>query len=282
MRSVLYCPANNQRAIQKVPTIAADWFVFDLEDSVAQEEKASAREALKSAFESGNFSDRNSVIRCNSIDSAYAAEDIRLAASCRPGAVLLPKVSSVQDVELFDRLARDVELDRSVRCWFMLETASGINNVSSIVNAGVACEWPLQALVVGHNDLASETNVSLDHERRYLVPWLMQVVLAAKAHELQVLDSVWNKFKDIDGFKAEALQGKQMGFDGKTLIHPSQVDIANAVFTPLDEEIEHAKLVVKTFELPENKTVNVVNLQGEMVERLHYQRALKLLRKFSG
>jgi len=281
MRSVLYCPANNQRAIKKLPSIAADWIVFDLEDSVAPDAKGTAREALESAFESGLVSGRNTVIRCNPVDSEYVMADIRTAAQCRPHAVLLPKVGSTQDVEAFVRVAHDVALDNSVGCWFMLETARGVSNAGSIVNAGIACEWPLQALVVGHNDLASETNVALEHERRYLVPWLMQIVLAAKAHDLQVLDSVWNNFKDVEGFELEALQGKQMGFDGKTLIHPLQVEVANKVFSPSEEELKSAKRIVETFELPENQSVNVVNLQGEMVERLHYERARKLLEKYS-
>jgi len=281
MRSVLYCPANNQRAIQKVPSIAADWIVFDLEDSVAPDVKGLAREALKSAFDSGQFSTRKTAIRCNSVDTEYVVNDMRAVAQIQPDAVLLPKVSSAQDVETFVSLARNVALNKSVRSWFMLETARGVNNVNSIVEAGLACDWPVQALVVGHNDLSSETNVTLEHERHYMVPWLMQVVLAAKAHDLQVLDSVWNNFKDVSGFEAEALQGRRMGFDGKTLIHPLQVEVANIVFSPTEEELASAQLIVETFERPENQLANVVNLQGEMVERLHYQRARKLLEKYT-
>ena len=278
-RSALYVPASNQRAIDKSAEIDADWIIFDLEDSVAVENKTTAADALVKAFKARESGRSGTAIRCNAVGSDDFLRDIKTIAQCRPDAVLLPKVSSVDEVKLFAVRAEAAELPAEIDSWFMIETAAGIAALREIIEAAGAMRWTLSTLVVGHNDIASETGVSLDHDRRYLVPWLMQIVLQAKQAELQVLDSVWNNFRDLQGFENEALQGREMGFDGKTLIHPSQVEPATRLFSPSVEEVTRARLIVDTFALPENLQSNVLQVNGEMVERLHLHQAQQLLQK---
>lgn len=278
-RSALYVPASNQRAIEKTASINADWIIFDLEDSVAVEGKAEARAALKSAFKERNFGSSRAAIRCNATDSDAFIVDMQTIAVCRPDAVLLPKVRSVEDVQLFSEQATAVELGIETNTWFMIETVGGISQLGEIITSAAVLPWTLSTLVVGHNDIAAETGVSLDHDRRYMIPWLMQIVLQARHSGLQVLDSVWNNFRDLEGFENEALQGRQMGFDGKTLIHPSQVEPATRLFSPSADEVSRARLIVDTFAMPQNLQSNVLNINGEMVERLHLEQALRLLQK---
>ncbi|OED39097.1 hypothetical protein AB833_16270 [Chromatiales bacterium (ex Bugula neritina AB1)] len=276
-RSILYLPASNTRALEKSRGIEADSLVFDLEDSVIASSKSAARESLLAAFSAGSFGDSQTVIRCNTVGSADYLKDLETIRECAPDSVLLPKVSSTNDLCVFQADAVKAGLPDQITCWYMIETAAGVANLASIVEAGKISRWPVAALVVGHNDLAKETGVSLQSDRKYLQPWLMQIVLQAKAAQIHVFDSVWNDFKDLDGFGREALQGKQMGFDGKTLIHPSQVAIANKQFLPGAEELKRAREIIAAFALPENSDAGVLNLNGEMVERLHLRQALSLL-----
>ena len=276
-RSVLYVPASNQRAIEKSSTINADWIVFDLEDSVAVEAKALAREALIEAFRHGKIVNKRSVIRCNAVDTEEFSADVKAIADCLPNAVLIPKVESTDTVRQFCKIAEDADLNQRISSWFMIETANGIAQLADIIHSAKSMNWLLTTLVVGHNDIASETGVSLDLDRKYMIPWLMQIVLHARANDLRVLDSVWNNFKDLVGFEKEANQARQMGFDGKTLIHPAQVDIASRIFSPTEDEIIRAKRIVDAFNKTENLQMNVVNIDGEMFERLHLQQAERLL-----
>lgn len=278
-RSVLYVPAGNQRAIDKSASIDADWIIFDLEDSVGIDNKADARAALVNAFTARQFGHSHAAIRCNAVESNEFLADITAIAACCPDAVLLPKVSAAGDVQLFSEQAAAAGLSENTKSWFMVETAGGLVNLDKIIRSAAEIPWSLSTLVVGHNDIASETGVSLEHDRRYMIPWLMQVVLHAKQAELQVLDSVWNNFRDLVGFEKEARQAKDMGFDGKTLIHPAQVEPATRLFSPTDDEIARAMLIVNTFAQPEHQQSNVLAIEGEMVERLHLQQAQRLLDK---
>lgn len=278
-RSALYVPAGNQRAIEKTASINADWIIFDLEDSVAVERKAEARLALKDAFQNRDFGSSRVAIRCNATGSDAFLSDMQTIAVCQPDAVLLPKVGSGNDVKLFSEQAGAVELGTETNTWFMIETVSGIAQLGEILTSAAELPWSLSTLVVGHNDIAAETGVSLDHDRRYMIPWLMQIVLQARQSGLQVLDSVWNNFRDLEGFEKEALQGRQMGFDGKTLIHPSQVEPATRLFSPSADEVARARLIVDTFAMPQNLQSNVLDINGEMIERLHLEQALQLLQK---
>ena len=279
-RSALYLPASNARAIEKSRTIDADIIIFDLEDSVAPDAKEVARQQLTDAFSNSGFGDSRTVIRCNAIGSEDYLNDIRTVAQCNPQAILLPKVSSAADVLQFQSDSAEAGLNESMRSWFMIESSGGIVELPQIIKAGLNGRVLLQGLVVGHNDLARETGVSVAQNRVFLMPWLMQIILLAKHHHIEVLDSVWNDFKDLDGFRLETQQAKAMGFSGKTLIHPSQVEIANSTFYPDRQEILRAQKIVAAFELPANRDAGVINLDGEMIERLHLQQATEMLFRY--
>jgi len=278
-RSALYVPAINTRAIEKSRSINSDAVIYDLEDSVAPAQKAQAREQLTEAFGKSRNADKTCLIRSNPIGSADYLKDLQTVVDCKPDILLLPKVCSVEDVEVFEKDAVVAGIPVNMKTWFMIETADGIADLAAIVEAGVNIRWPVTGLVLGHNDLSLETGVSLENDRQYLIPWLMQVVLCAKKNKLLVIDSVWNDFRNLDGFEREARQARSMGFDGKSLIHPSQVDPANRAFAPSDEEIEEAEAIVAAFTDPANEAAGVINMNGKMVERLHLQQAQQVLAK---
>ena len=280
-RSVLYVPAINARAIEKSRSIDSDAVIYDLEDSVEQSQKAQARQQLVEAFTAPRIDDKRYLIRCNPVGSSEYLLDLDTVRVANPDALLLPKVSSAKEVEIFEKDASAAELPVGLNTWFMIETAAGIANLNEIVEAGLRTKWPVTGLVIGHNDLSLETGVSLSNDRQYLLPWLMQVVLCAKKNKLPVLDSVWNDFKDLAGFAREVEQGKSMGFDGKSLIHPSQVEVANRLLSPSTEEIAKADGIVAAFNEPGNENAGVINLNGNMVERLHLQQAQQMLARVS-
>ena len=280
-RSALYVPGINARAIEKSRSLNSDAIVYDLEDSVAPGQKAQARQQLIDAFSTPRIDDKLLLIRCNPIDSAEYLLDLETVRECNPDALLLPKVSSVDEVKTFEKDAIVAALPTGINTWFMIETAAGVASLNEIVEAGFDTRWPVSGLVVGHNDLALETGVSLSNDRQYLIPWLMQVVLCAKKNKLLVLDSVWNDFKNTDGFEHEAEQGRLMGFDGKSLIHPGQIEASNRLFAPSAAEIAEAHEIVAAFADPANANSGVINLNGKMVERLHLQQAHRTLARSS-
>lgn len=276
-RSALYLPSCNSRAIEKSRGIDTDCIIFDLEDAVGATEKEPARQALCEAFERGGFGESATAVRVNEIGSDDYRRDLDTVARCGADLIMLPKVSSADAVSQFNRDALAAGLPASVRSWFMIETVAGLTDLPAIAAAGVEADYALQCLVVGSNDIARETGVSIERDRRYLVPWLMQIVLIARRHRLLVLDGVWNRFADTDGFQREARQGVEMGFDGKSLIHPTQVPVANEVFSPSSEQIAWARRIVAAFAEPDNADRNVLNLDGQMVERLHLEQAQQTL-----
>lgn len=278
-RSVLYVPATNARAMTKAWTLGTDSIVFDLEDAVASCAKAGARQALVSHLAEHRRAGVEIVIRVNAVGSPEFKEDIAAIAITNPDAVLLPKVDSPEDLRMFNDYAARFGLARNVRTWSMVETPKGIVALDSIVTTGVSLTHTLDCLVVGTNDIAKETGIWQGDQRKYLVPWLMDILLIAKRHGISVLDGVWNDFKNQTGFEAEALQGMRMGFDGKTLIHPTQVGPVNRVFSPSHEAIEAAQRIVDAFSDPAHIALNVINLDGRMVERLHFEQAKQLLEK---
>lgn len=277
LNSVLYLPASNVRALEKARTIPADAIVFDLEDSVAPQAKAQAREQLISALKQGDYGGSVTVVRTNQIDSPDYLKDLDTIVKCRPQVVLLPKVSTATHVATFEQDALARGLKEGTGVWYMIETAGGLVNLENIIQTGVNSRYEPECLVVGHNDLAVETGVTVTPGREYLIPWLMQLVLHAKHNRLTVLDSVYNNHKDLAGFEAQTLQAKAMGFSGKSLIHPAQVDICNRVFSPTAAEIEHARAVVAAFASAENSGAGVISLNGEMIERMHLEQAKQVL-----
>ncbi len=277
--SALYLPASNTRAIEKSRTIAADAVIFDLEDSVAPAAKAEAREQLAAAFKQGGFG-KTTVIRCNAINTPDYLLDLDVLGACQPDAVLVPKVSSLENVETFESDTINRGIAGKFNTWYMIETAAAVVNLKEIAQAGIDTRSQLSCLVLGHNDLAVETGVSVEGNRQYLVPWLMQAVLIARHFNLTVLDSVYNDHKDLTGFEAEAAQARAMGFNGKSLIHPAQVEITNRVFQPGEQEIAEARAIVSAFSRPENVNAGVISLDGRMVERLHLAQAQRLLDRY--
>lgn len=270
-RSVLFVPAANARAIDKVAALPADAVIFDLEDSVGPGERESARANLVGRVRGGGFGRREVVVRVSAADSAAFDGDLAAALACRPDAVLLPKVDDAAMLRATaDRLAAAAA---PARLWAMVETPRAILAVAAIA----AADPRLACLVVGPNDLARLTGVAMRPGRAALVPWLMAVVTAARAFGLAVLDGVYNNFRDGGGFAAECAQGAELGFDGKTLIHPTQIEAANRAFSPAPAEFERARRIVAAYGDPANAGRGALSLDGEMIERLHLEQARQLL-----
>ena len=279
-RSALFMPGSNARALDKARSIDCDTILFDLEDSVSIEQKALARDQVAAALRAGGYGGRELVVRVNPLGTALFEDDLRMAVAAGAQGVLLPKTDSAADVVAVERGLEALGAGPGLGIWAMIETPRAILAIAEIAaqaRSGQAEAGRLAALAVGPNDLAKMTGVRNDGGRTYLLPWLSQVVLAAKAHGITALDGVYNAFQDDDGFAAECRQGRAMGFDGKTLIHPRQVGPANALFGPDEEELAWARKVVAAFALPGNETANVINLDGGMVERLHLDQARALL-----
>ena len=279
LRSVLYLPASNSRAIEKARSLPADAVIFDLEDAVAPDAKPQARRNLEDAFATGAVAAGINVIRVNALDCEEFAEDLLTVGRCRPHAMLVPKVSHPDEVTSIWR-SMDAAFGAAVPAlWCMIETASGVQHAERIAVSAHGEGRAIDCLVIGTNDIARETGVSMGQDRQFMLPWLMTAVLAAKAHGLAILDGVWNDFGDTDGFAAEAMQGRMMGFDGKTLIHPTQVEPANRIFAPDAETVENARRIAAAFADPANAGKGVINMEGRMVELLHLEMAQRVLQK---
>ncbi|CAN7230383.1 CoA ester lyase [Phyllobacterium sp. LjRoot231] len=275
-RSVLYVPASNTRAMAKTASLNADAIIFDLEDAVAPDVKEDAREALRNYFHAHQHCTAERIIRINCLSSEWGAEDLLAARACRPEAILLPKVETPQDITGVAEILEETDASEGIRLWAMIETPRGILNADEIAELGLRSTARLDCFVVGSNDISKETGTK---GRALLATWLMQVLLCAKAGKLDIIDGVYNNFADLDGFAAECDEAAQMGFDGKTLIHPSQIEIANTVFLPDPESVAEARFIVQAFSDRENLNKGVISLNGKMVERLHLEAAKKLLAK---
>lgn len=273
----MYVPAANARALAKASALDCDVLIFDLEDAVAPAMKEGARQNLVDLFSGARPTSQELVIRINGIGSADFALDLAALALCRPDAVLLPKVSAARDFDTLVAATLTHGVDPALRIWAMIESPAALVSLDEIARAGLQSTGRLDCLVVGTNDLSKDTGVFPGDGRAFLLPWLMNIVLVAKHHGLCVLDGVWNDFADMAGFEAEANQGVKMAFDGKTLIHPSQVAPANRAFSPSESAVHDARRVVAAFDRPEHAMAGVISLDGKMVERLHLAQALRLL-----
>ena len=273
LRSVLYMPGANERALVKARELPADALILDLEDAVAPEAKAQARERVCAAAASGDYGDRVVTIRVNAIDTAWHAEDLAAAASAGPDAVVVPKVSGAEDVRATERALEAGGAPSSTRIWAMLETPAAVLAAAEIAGASER----LAVLVMGTNDLANELYAQSDPDRASLLASLSICVLAARAAGRSILDGVYNDVRDLDGFAAECRQGRRYGFDGKTLIHPGQVEPCNAAFSPSDEEVEHAHRVIDAFEQATRAGAGVATVDGQMIENLHVANARRVL-----
>jgi citrate lyase subunit beta/citryl-CoA lyase len=280
-RSVLYVPATNEKALAKLPSLHCDAAIIDLEDSVAPERKEAARERMREFLGAEGRRHKEIVIRINALSSEWGGEDLLAARACGPDAILLPKVDTPRDVLDANDALDETDAPASLKLWAMVETPKAMLNLGAIAELGRDPSARLECFVAGTNDLVKETGILATADRRYLVPWLMQTVLAARAGGLDILDGVSNDFRDAEAFARECGQARAMGFDGKTLIHPAQIEPANAVFSPSEAEIAEAEAIAKAFAKPENAGRGAISLDGRMVERLHLEQAGRLLARIA-
>ncbi|MEL6451426.1 MAG: CoA ester lyase [Pseudomonadota bacterium] len=268
LRSVLYIPGSKPRALDKARGLPVDAIIFDLEDAVSLEEKEAARTTLAEALATGGYGARMKIVRINGLDTAWGAADAAAAKDMGADAILLPKVSSPADLDALAEITGDTPL------WAMMETPLGMLNAAQI-----AAHPLLAGMVMGTNDLAKELQSQFRPDRLPLLTGLGLCVLAAKAHSCAIIDGVYNAFKDADGLAVECAQGRDMGFDGKTLIHPAQIDVANAAFSPSQDDIDLARRQIAAFEEVEAAGQGVAVVDGRIVENLHIVTARETLAK---
>ena len=274
-RSVLYMPGSNARALEKAKSIPADALILDLEDAVAPEAKETARAQVCAAVKAGGYGHRELVIRVNALDTPWGQADLEAAAAAAPDAVLLPKPGTGADiVRATEALARAGAPDKT-RLWAMIETPLAILNLQDIAAASQRQGARLSCFVLGLNDLVKETRADLSINRRPALYWLSAALTAARAYGLDALDGVYNNFRDAEGYKRECVHGRRLGFDGKTLIHPDQVAVANEVFAPPEAEVAFARKIIAAFAQPESKGKGVITVEGRMVELLHAEMAAR-------
>jgi citrate lyase subunit beta/citryl-CoA lyase len=266
LRSVLYMPSSNERALEKAKTIAADAIIFDLEDAVAPDAKEAGRANAVAAVQSGEYGGKTLTIRCNGLDTPWGASDLTAAAAAHPDAIVVPKVSGAAHLAAITAITGDVPI------WAMVETPTALFDIRAI------CATPqVSVLVMGTNDLVKELRASMVPGRGPLLTHLATALCGAREAGKIILDGVYNDVKDEDGFRAECLQGKEMGFDGKTLIHPLQVPVTNEIWAPSEAEVEYARKVIEAFEEASRDGRGVVTVDGRMVENLHRDIAVRVL-----
>jgi citrate lyase subunit beta/citryl-CoA lyase len=268
-RSVLYMPGSNARAIEKARTLPADAVILDLEDSVAPDAKAAARKQVLDAVSAGGFGAREVIVRINGLDTEWWLPDLDAVAKAKPDAVLVPKISIPRNLEDVAERLVDISADHKIRVWAMMETPLAMLNAAAIAATAKDVETRLAGFVMGTNDLAKDTRTKIMPGRAAMLPWLMNCVAAARAFGIDILDGVYNDLGNAEGFAQECAQARDMGFDGKTLIHPNQIEPCNAAFSPGADEVAQAEKIISAFDLPENKGKGVIQLEGRMVERLH-------------
>lgn len=268
LRSALYLPASNAKALAKARTLACDMVILDLEDAVAPEMKDAAREAAVAAVREGGFGDRMLLVRANGPDTPWFEDDATALKALEIG-ILLPKVSSAAMLEDCARRLPGRDL------WAMIETPGAILRIAEICSS--AARLPLKGIVIGTNDLAKDMGCRLGRSRRPVEAALTLSVCAARASGIAALDGVFNDLSDKEGFEREALEGADFGFDGKTLIHPGQIEPCNRAFSPSEEEVAWARRIVEAFQAPENAGRNAIKVDGRMVERLHLVGAGRIL-----
>ncbi len=267
-RSVLYIPASKERALEKVKTLAVDAIIFDLEDAVAVDEKVNARAVLAHALSEGGFGKRFKIVRINALDTEWGLDDAKAVAQMDADAVLLPKVGSSSDVETLAQIIPETQI------WAMIESPAGVLNAAEI-----AAHPRMGGFVLGTNDLAKDLNTRHTADRAALVTSLQIALLAARGEGIVAIDGVFNAFKDEDGLRVECEQGRDFGFDGKTLIHPAQVAVTNEVFAPSEAEIDLAQRQIAAFDAAEAAGEGVAVVDGKIVENLHIVTARSTLAK---
>ncbi len=271
-RSVLYMPAANERALEKAKTIAADALIFDLEDAVAPDAKEQARTNAIAAAQSEAYGHREVTIRCNGLDTPWGADDITAAATSGAAAVVIPKVNSHAYLDEVERQLDAAGAPAELSIWAMIETPTALLDIRSI-----AGHSRVNVLVMGTNDLVKELRLGTSADRSPLVPHLATALVGAREAGKIILDGVYNDVRDPDGFLTEARQGKLLGFDGKTLVHPNQVEPTNDVWAPTDDEVDFSRRVIEAFEAAEAQGQGVITVDGRMIENLHVDNARRVL-----
>lgn len=274
-RSCLYMPGANTRALEKARSLPADMIILDLEDSVAPAAKQDARDKVQAAVQEKAYGYREVVVRSNALDTKWGRADIEMAVRSQADGVLVPKITSAEDINELDAILTEANAPATFLLWVMIEMPLAILNIQQI--AAQASTTRLAGFMLGPNDLAKELQASQTADRSNLQTALSLTLLAARAFNLVALDGVYNDFKNQAGFEVECEQGLAMGFDGKTLIHPAQIEAANRVFAPSEESVAYAKEVIAAFALPENIGKGVITVNGAMVELLHLDQAQRLV-----
>ncbi len=274
-RSCLYMPGANAKALDKARTLPADTLIFDLEDAVAPEAKADARAAIVATMQQGGYGKREIVIRVNALSSEWGRDDVVAAAGAKPHGVLFPKIDSAADIKAADALLTEAGAPEETAIWAMIETPKAILNIQKIAKA--AKRTRLAVFVMGTNDLAKDMHAAQTPDRSAFLAALSMTVIAARAYGVTPIDGVWNDIQDAEGFEAICRQGLGLGFDGKTLIHPSQIETCNTVFAPTAGEIAWARSVIAAFADPANAGKGVLKVDGKMTELLHLAQAERMV-----
>lgn len=272
-RSCLYMPASNLRALEKAKTLAADTIIFDLEDAVAPDAKEEARTNACAALQSGAYGNRELVVRINAMDTPWFAQDLKQACLSKAHAILVPKILSADDIVRMSDLMDEFDSERNTKLWAMIEMPLAIVNLAEIAALGL--QKRLTTFVMGFNDLAKE--MLAEQDRAVFGPVMTQAVIAARAYGLNIIDSVYNDFSDPNGLEAECLEAKKLGFDGKSLIHPAQIETANWVFAPHADAIAEAEAIIAAFNDPVHAGKGVIVVDGKMTELLHLKQAKQLV-----
>ncbi|CCD86144.1 putative citrate lyase beta chain (Citrase beta chain) (Citrate (pro-3S)-lyase beta chain) (Citryl-CoA lyase subunit) (citE) [Bradyrhizobium sp. ORS 285] len=276
-RSLLFMPGSNARALEKGRNLPADGLILDLEDSVAPDAKAAAREQIAKAVAADGYGKRELLIRINSLDTAWWSDDVAMAGQTATDGILVPKVSTVDDLRLVTSRLAEVGADPALKVWAMIETARAVLDADLLAATAHEEGSRLAGFVFGPNDISRETRIRMVPGRSTMLPMISHCILATRAHGLEILDGPYSDFANTDGFSQECIQARDLGFDGKTLIHPGQIDTCNAIFTPPAAEVADARKILAAFELPENASRGAIQIDGRMVERLHAEMAKRTI-----
>lgn len=276
-RSVLFMPGSNTRALKKARTLPADGLILDLEDAVAPDAKTVARNQIVDTVKAGGFGAREVLIRINSVDTPWHHDDLSAAIAAAPDGIVVPKISSPRQLETIGARLSELGANPRIRIWAMIESPRAVLDAAIIAATAENAATRLAGFLMGTNDIAKEARTMIVPGRGPMLPWLMTCIAAARAYGLQILDGVFNDIGDIAGFARECGQAREMGFDGKTLIHPNQIAPCNAAFSPTPEEIAQARTIIAAFDRPDNRDKGVVQIDGRMVERMHADMARQIV-----
>ncbi len=276
-RSLLFMPGSNARALEKARILPADGIILDLEDSVAPDAKSLAREQIAQAIAARGFGKREVWVRTNGLDTPWWVDDFGMAAKAGPDGILVPKISSVADLDSVGERLAGFGAGSAIRVWAMIETARAVLHAEELAAAAHDPKTRLAGFVFGPNDIARETGIRMQPGRAAMIPMITHCILAARAHGIEILDGPYSNLGNVDGFGQECTQARDLGFDGKTLIHPGQIEACNAIFTPPAEEVARARQIIAAFDLPENAARGAIRLDGQMVERLHAEMAKRTI-----